>query len=190
MKLLLQLPVCTFATALVLSGSGSVRASDFYSSVVSNDHPLAYYRLADVAPADVATNSGSLGSAGNGWYYGAGHRALGALAADPNAAASFDGSGVRVAVPFTSALNPAASQPFTVEAWVMPAIEGLGNAQAPLFNRHSPPNDAPRGGWVFFQRASSTGSGSNGNGFNFRMYDGSDSSQSVDITGGAYTVGQ
>jgi hypothetical protein len=154
---------------------------------VSNDHPLAYYRLADVPPADIATNSGSLGSAGNGLYLGAGHRALGALAADPNAAASFDGSGVRVAVPFTSALNPPASHPFTVEAWVLPTIEGLGNAQAPLFNRHSPPNDAPRQGWVFFQRGSTS---SDGSGFNFRMYDENGSSQSVDITGGSYSVGQ
>ena len=187
MKILLKLPVYSLAAALVLSGSGSVRASDYYSSVVSHDHPLAYYRLADVAPADVATNSGSLGSAGNGLYLGAGHRALGVLAADPNAAASFDGSGVRVAVPFTSALNPPASQPFTIEAWVLPTIEGLGNAQAPLFNRHSPPNDAPRQGWVFFQRGSTN---SDGSGFNFRMYNQNGSSQSIDITGGSYGVGQ
>jgi hypothetical protein len=162
------------------SSTGSAQATDNYATVVLHDQPLAYYRLADVPPADLATNSGSLGAAGNGLYVGAGHRALGALAADPDAAASFDGSGARVVVPFTSALNPTASKPFTVEAWVLPTIDGLSNAQAPLFNRHSNGN---RQGWVFFQRASSTG-------FNFRMYDENGSTQSIDITGGSYVVGE
>ena len=140
----LQLTKCTVAAAVVWSGAEAARATDNYASVVLNDHPLAYYRLADVPPPDVASNSGSLGAIGNGLYLGAGHRVAGALAADPDAAASFDGSGARVVVPFTSALNPPASQPFTVEAWVEPTIDGQGNAQAPLFNRHSPLDDSAR----------------------------------------------
>jgi hypothetical protein len=156
----------------------AAHAADYRSTVLS-DNPVAYYRLGDVPPADVAKNTGTLGAAGNGTYIGAGHRAVGALAGNGNAAASFDGSGARVAVPFNAALNPSASNPFTIEAWVMPTIDGLANAQAPLFNRHSAGN---RQGWVFFQRGSGTG-------FNFRMYNENGSSQSVDITGGPYTVG-
>jgi len=182
MKSFLQLITCTVATAAVWSGAEAARATDNYAAVVFNDHPLAYYRLADAPPPDVASNTGSLGTAGNGVYIGAGHRVAGALVADPNAAASFDGSGARVAVPFTSALNPPASQPFTVEAWVQPTIDGQGNAQSPLFNRHSP-SGGNRQGWVFFQRASATG-------FNFRMYNQNGSSQSVDLTGGPYVIGQ
>jgi hypothetical protein len=186
MKHLLKLPVYGLATTMMLSGAGTIRAADSYATTVLGDHPLAYYRLADVPPPDIATNSGSLGTNGNGLYFGAGHRALGVLAADPNAAASFDGSGVRVAVPYTPALNPPASKPFTVEAWVLPTIDGAGNAQAPLFNRHSP-EGANRQGWVFFQRGSTA---SSADGFNFRMYNENGSSQSIDITGGSYNVGE
>ncbi|HTI99068.1 MAG TPA: LamG domain-containing protein [Dongiaceae bacterium] len=178
MKLLPHLPLCVVATALLSSAAGTARATDSYSAAVLNDHPLALYRLNDVAPPDVATNSGSLGATGNGSYVGAGHRANGALAADSDAAASFDGTGGRVMVPFAPALNPPASHPFSIEAWIMPTIDGLGNAQAPLFNRHSQGN---RQGWVFFQRAADTG-------FNFRMYNENGGTQSIDITGGPYTV--
>jgi hypothetical protein len=185
----LQLPIYSLTTALALSGALTAPASDYYSSVVINDHPLAYYRLNDVPPPDVATNSGSLGAAGNGWYLGAGHRALGALAADPNAAASFDGSGAQIAVPFTPALNPPASQSFTVEAWVLPTIEGQPNAQSPLFNLHAPAGENSQG-WVFFQQASSATTGANGSGFEFQMYNANGSTPSIDITGGSYTIGQ
>ena len=178
--------VAAFVAAL--HGASNASASD-YSTTILQDNPLAYYRLADTPPVDVATNSGSLGAAGNGIYFGAGHRTNGVLVADPNAAASFDGTGVRVAVPFNAALNPAAAQPFTIEAWILPTIEGLNNAQAALFNRHSSGN---RQGWVLFQRSSASGGNPNGTGygFNFRMYNQNGSSQSIDITGGDYTVGQ
>ncbi|MDR3377915.1 MAG: hypothetical protein P4M10_04470, partial [Verrucomicrobiae bacterium] len=122
---MLQPTISALALTLMAWSAGSAQATDNYATVVLHDQPLAYYRLADVPPADLATNSGSLGAAGNGLYVGAGQRALGALAADPDAAASFDGSGARVVVPFTSALNPTASKPFTVEAWVLPTIDGL-----------------------------------------------------------------
>lgn len=176
----MSLPARAVLAALALSGTAALPAADNYSTVILKNNPLAYYRLNDVPPPDLASNSGSLGTNGTGYYVNAGQRAAGALTAAPDAAASFDGSGARVVVPFTPAMNPAASQPFTVEAWVLPTIDGLGNAQAPLFNRHSAGN---RQGWVFFQRGSGTG-------FNFRMYNQNGSTQSIDITGGAYTVGQ
>jgi hypothetical protein len=164
--------------AALLSAAAVARASD-YSAAVAADNPLAYYRLGD-APTTLSTarNAGLLGAAANGTHIGATHGAFGAIVGSANGSAYYDGSGARTVVPYLAALNPPASQPFTIEAWVKPTIDGLGNAQAPLFNRHSSGN---RQGWVFFQRSSGTG-------FNFRMYNENGSSQSVDITGGPYTV--
>jgi hypothetical protein len=162
----------------LLSAAAVARASD-YSAIVAADQPLAYYRLGD-APTTLTTarNAGSLGAAAYGTHIGATHGAFGAIVGCANGCAYYDGSGVRTVVPYTAALNPPASQPFTIEAWVEPTIDGLGNAQAPLFSRHSAGN---RQGWVFFQRSSGTG-------FNFRMYNQNGSVPSVDITGGPYTV--
>src|SRR5260370_4164187 len=41
-----------------------------YRSIVVSDAPLAYYRLNEMSPPtpDVATNRGSIGSDGNGFY--------------------------------------------------------------------------------------------------------------------------
>lgn len=168
------------ATALLAALAISSARAD-YQSTVTSDNPLAYYRLGETATVlSTARNAGSILAAGNGTHIGATRGEAGALASIANGCSYYDGSGARTAVPFTSALNPPAAQPFTIEAWVKPTIEGLGNAQAPLFNRHS---TSPRQGWVFFQRGSGTG-------FNFRMYNGIDGNQSVDITGGPYTVGQ
>jgi len=159
----------------------SVASAGDYSSAVLADGPAAYYRLGDPAAAlPAARNSGSLGAGGDGVHLGARRGVGGAIAGSANGSAYYDGSGARTVIPYTAALNPPATQPFTIEAWVKPGIDGLGNAQAPLFNRRS---TNPRQGWVFFQRPSGTG-------FTFRMYNENGSSQSVDITGGPYTVGE
>jgi Concanavalin A-like lectin/glucanases superfamily len=174
-KLLLRL----LGSAVPLVAACGFAAAN-YQSLVLSDGPLAYYRLGD-GPTTLSTarNSGSLGSAADGTHIGATHGTAGAIVGSANGSAYYNGSGVRTIVPYTSAINPPASQPFTIEAWVKPTIDGLGNAQAPLFNRHSAGN---RQGWVFFQRGSSAG-------FNFRMYNQNGSTPSVDITGGTYTVG-
>lgn len=152
-----------------------------YSDIVQSDSPLAYYHLDETATVlATARNSGPLGTNGDGLHIGAIHGNGGAIVGSANGSAYYDGTGVRTIVPFNAAINPSATQPFTIEAWVKPTIDGLSNAQAPLFNRHSAGN---RQGWVFFQRGSGTG-------FNFRMYNENGGNQSVDITGGAYTVGQ
>jgi hypothetical protein len=39
-----------------------------YNTLVTNDHPLLYYRLGDGGPAPAAKNFGSLGAFGNGYY--------------------------------------------------------------------------------------------------------------------------
>jgi len=159
-------------------------AADYPSAVLA-DGPLAYYRLGDAAaPLPAARNAGSLGAAGNGTHVNVLHGNGGAIAGSANGSTYYTEypgqGGARTIVPFASAINPPPGQPFTIEAWVKPTIDGLGNAQAPLFNRHSV---SPRQGWVFFQRDDLAG-------FNFRMYNGLDGNQSVDITGGQYVIGE
>ena len=85
--------------------------------------PVAYYRLNETTPvpaADLATNSGSLGAAANGYYLDldsavgtAEHPSSGVLADPLETAATFAGG--RVTIPYSAALNP--SGPFTVECW-------------------------------------------------------------------------
>jgi hypothetical protein len=80
-------------------------------------------------------------------------------------------------VPYTAALNPSSSSPFSIEFWAKPvATDG---DDSPVFNRVTA---SPRSGWVFFQRAESVG-------WNFRMYNGAGSGMSTNITGGTYTMG-
>ena len=156
------------------------------------DGPLAYYRLNELGPwvPDIATNSGSLGAAGNAVSFpGAGHGVSGAIVGDPDTAMFYSAidsdsqdGGVPTVIPFNAALNPAGS--FTVEAWLLPTVNGnAGNAQSPLYNRD--PNDGSpnRVGWDFFQRDSSVG-------WNFRMFNGIGHDKVFDITGGPYTVGE
>lgn len=161
-----------------------------YSAAVMADAPLAYYRLNEAGPllADTATNSGSLGTAGNATNFpGAVHRTPGAIVGDPDTAMTFsaidassDDGGVPTIIPYNAVLNPAGS--FTVEAWLRPTINGNGNAQSPMFNRD--PNDISpnRVGWDFFQRDASQG-------WNFRMFNGNAHNKVFDITGGPYNVG-
>src|SRR5437764_12813284 len=83
--------------ALALLLAGPVARADYKSAVLA-DGPLAYYRLNDAAPADIATNNGSLGASGNGTYRDDNdsqttvHRVAGALAGNGHAAASFQSS--------------------------------------------------------------------------------------------------
>ncbi len=165
-----------------------VAYADSYATAVAADSPLAYFPLGIPAPPDDAINSGSAGAALNGSHINVQHQVPGALVADSNPSNAYNGSS-RTLIPYSADLNPPASGDFTVEAWLRPDIEGLGNAQAPLFNRQSPPG-GPRHGWAVFQRASGAVSEpSNGYGWNLRMYNGIDESTSVDITGGNYAVG-
>jgi hypothetical protein len=172
-------PVLTTLASLTIF-AGVARAADYPKEILA-DNPLLYYRFNDPAPVDAAFNRGIAGLSANGAYLGGvTHRVPGALAGSGSGAAEYLGNGGRTSVPFIPELNPPAASPFTIEAWVKPTIEGAGNAQCPLFNRHSTGN---RQGWVFFQRPSAQG-------FNFRMYDQNGSTQSVDLTGGPYTIGE
>ena len=165
-----------------------------------SDLPLAYYRLNEPGPIVpvVATNSGSLGTAGDGTYFPGGlHQVPGALAGDSDTAAGYtaidansqDGC-VPTIVPYNAALNPNGS--FTVETWLKPNVQGnLGNAQAPLNNQYND-GSGNRFGWDFFQRAAATQTpDGNGPGYSFRMFNGTAGSGAklFNITGGQYAVG-
>ena len=166
------------ATAAMLLTVSTTLAIN-YQSAVLGDAPQAYYRLGDLAPADVARNSGSLGTAGNG-IHGPGvvHRVVGALVGGANAAAGYnDVEGAKhTYVPYNPSLNPPSDQPFTVEFWAKPSVEVTdAPGPCPLFNRVSSGN---RSGWVFFQRSPATG-------WNCKFYNGSGSSVGIDLTGGS-----
>lgn len=163
-----------------------------YSSAVLADGPLAFHGLGEAVPTDVAINQGTAGATLNGVHRFVQHRVTGAISAGGNPASFFQGSTVSntlssiTTIPNNAALNPAANQPFTIEAWLRPTVEeNVAVGQAPLANRKT---DGNRQGWVFFQRAS-TNDTSRQQGWNFRMYSGSGSGVSIDVTGGTYTTG-
>jgi hypothetical protein len=97
------------------------------SSDVLADAPVGYWRLNETEGA--AANLGSTGSAANGQPLDGvttgvpGPRPAAFPGFEPgNLAQRFNGTGARVEIPYSAALNP--DGPFTVEAWVKPARSG------------------------------------------------------------------
>src|SRR5437868_591186 len=94
-KNLIRLPRMRWVLPILMCAApfGSQAASDYQSAVLS-DSPLAYYRLNDITPPDVATNRGTLGATGNGTHGpGVEHRVAGALVGNANAAAAYSSAG-------------------------------------------------------------------------------------------------
>jgi hypothetical protein len=172
------------------------------SGVVVEDKPLVYYRMNEgpVVPS-TAGNSGSLGAAGNGFYFpGSIAQVPGAIVGDPDTARLYTGIDTNsedgctpTVVPYNPAFNPSGS--FSVEAWLLPNAQGnLGNAQAPFNNQFNDSN-GNRIGWDFFQRAADQETpDANGPGISFRMFNGTAGTEAqttvFNITGGDYVVGQ
>lgn len=180
------------STAVVLLSLFSAKGGDYPSTVLS-DSPLAYYRLNDsTARSNINVNAGSLGDAGNATNLNA--RAYsGAVAGDRNRSQFYDSS-ARAVIPFNAALNPDASQPFTMEAWFYPSSDQINAGQAVINNRYAY-SGATRQGWVIFQRAQDTSytgkPGFEGVGWNFRMYRGSGSSSGLDVVSQVpYVIGK
>src|SRR4051794_12935917 len=98
--------------------------------------------------ASVSYNTGSLGPAANGTNADTVTSGPGAVSGSDLSAVYTGASGSNTVVPFQSALNPAAANPFTIEFWARPT--GSDNDDAPVSNRVASGN---RSGWVFFQRA-------------------------------------
>lgn len=189
----------TSLVALLAATLGSAAAlaqfATGYPASVVNDGPLAYYRFNDAsARPNQNANSGSLGSAGNALSTNT-HLIPGAIVGSRNAATYFDTSAYTT-IPWNAAVNPDASQSFTIEAWFYPTSDKVANGfygPAPIMNRYSYPG-ATRQGWVYFQRNpddSYSGDGQSDVGWNFRMYSGSGTSVGVQVTSGVpYRLGE
>ena len=108
------------AVALVLAGvaltvgpGAAPAAMSTYREDVLSDSPSGYWRLGEASETVAADEAGSnAGSYQNGVTLGL----TGALLADANTAASFDGVNDIVSVPHSSSLN--ATTGVTIEAWV------------------------------------------------------------------------
>ena len=150
-----------------------------YASTVLGFDPVAYYRLNETVPVplpDFATNSGTLGTAAQGFYVAPSspHPSGGALVGSSDTAAYFDGTGARMMVPYN--LSFGQNAPFTVEAWVNPAVAPPPSGQQGLAAVLSYGHLAdPRSGWLIYQSAS---------GWNLRMYNQNGLNTSLNITGG------
>jgi hypothetical protein len=184
-----------------------VQARADYQSTVIADGPLAYYRFNDSTNHNlINVNSGSLGAAGNASNDlalvtgGTVHPFPGAIVGDTDRAEFFDFSPTRTEIPFNAAFNPPNTQPFTLEAWIFPASDVANTGQGVLCNRYTQVPDPSinltgRQGWVMYQRGPNTNStgfsDGPGVGWEFRMYNGVDTSGHLDVTSGVpFQVGQ
>lgn len=169
-----------------------------YEALVQSDGPVGYWRLDEpsVGP-DSAVNMGLLQRDGIGSNTAeVVHPVAGALVGSSDSAYSYhwrNGSS-STTLPYNLAMNPPASQPFTVEAWFRPTADRQNPGSCPMNNRYVKSNN--RTGWVFFQRAPNASyagvPGNEGVGWNFRMYTGTGGG-GQDVTSGPdhpYTVGQ
>ena len=144
-------------------------------------NPIAYYRLNETTPVptDTATNLGTAGLLGTAFYINTPlHQQPGALVGSADTAVELNGTSQRVVAPFDSSLNP--TGPFTAEVWVNPEVPGSsGTPPCPLSYWSAP---SARYGWLIYEWDT---------GWKLRMYNGVDTTQTVDITGGgAPNVGQ
>jgi len=134
-------------------------------------------------------NSGTLGSLGDGTHSAGVLVDVAGLIGDPDDRAaeyvnpvSGGAATFNTQLPFRPELNPAATQPFSIEFWAEPAVDPTvigGAGPCPLFNRQSAGN---RTGWVWFQRGATVG-------WNFALYNALGSTVSIDMGGGTSIPG-
>ena len=173
------------AAALSLFTMSGQCASPLYPSVVIGDGPLAYYRFNDSTNrANINANMAASARTGNATNLNTHIVNDGAVVGSRDAATYFD-STARAIVPWTAALNPNATNDFTIEGWFNPSSDGTFGAYAgpsPIMNRFSGAA-INRQGWVYFQRSpDSSYSNPDGVGWNFRTYTGVGSDVGVTVT--------
>jgi trimeric autotransporter adhesin len=95
------------------------RDADAYRTAVLADAPLAYWRLGELTPT-IARDE--LGQYDGSYEPGCTVGAPGALFGDANPAVHFDGTSCFITLP--AAFEFLANSPYTVEAWVSPAVDG------------------------------------------------------------------
>jgi hypothetical protein len=121
--------------------------ADAYVTLVRSDHPLAYYRLDEQAPATVAFDSSGNGNAG--MYSDVTLGVPGAIKTDPtDTAAGFNGMTSVVTV--GAQLSFVGTLPFTVEAWIYPTM--LDSEYRGVLSSEST-TDAPRYGYLLYVAA-------------------------------------
>src|SRR5256885_3382699 len=141
--------VFTSLTILASICGSSVHAD--YASEVLVQQPLTYWRFNETGPFtlpdDVATNAGTLGTAGNG-SYSAQEAMKGRPGILTNDTAAFcDGANSRdLLVPWSADLNP--TGPFSAEGWFKPNATG-----ANLCCFSSGHMATSRSGWLIYQQA-------------------------------------
>src|SRR5438874_4145882 len=108
-------------TLACLNGPMARGQSGPFFQAITNLHPIAYWPLHETnapPPPDVATNYGTLGSAGNAAYPVSGviRQQAGALT-DGDSALQTDASGNVVTYPYSSVLSR--NGPFSAEGWFL-----------------------------------------------------------------------
>lgn len=107
-------------------GGTPADAGPSYFAVVMEDGPVAYWRLGE-ADGPVAKDEGAGGHHGV-YRGGVAFGAPGALADDPDTAATFGDAKDRVEVTLPAGFDFAGRAPFTVEIWMRRATAGDGSA--------------------------------------------------------------
>lgn len=153
------------ALACALMWSAGVAMAD-YAGTLSSLNPQGYWKLneADVSfSGGVATNLGSLGTAGNGtFFFSPALQQEGALGPGNDLAANFNGTSQYLEVPYAAALNPPG--PFTVEFWAM-ITNNTSGAKSGVQSRYLGPGNQPQLGYLFFANNGNTT-------WQFRVYNG------------------
>ncbi|MGA2866866.1 MAG: LamG-like jellyroll fold domain-containing protein [Verrucomicrobiota bacterium] len=184
-------------TGLLLSAVmiATSAAAANYVSTVTGLNPVGYYRLGETTPvpANIATNSGTAGAIGNGFYVNDNPLApmhptiSGALAGDPDPAATFNGASSNpsyMQVPLDPSINPQGA--FTAEAWFQPNVAPAGLTCPMAYGHIENPTWGPnRSGWLLYQ---DNGSSSSGSGWNFRMYNHVGVNRALTLMGGDVPV--
>ena len=172
--------------ALAFTASLPSDAAD-YPTTVSTFNPVAYYRLSEAVAvnSNIASNSGTAGAIGNGYYVGdpgtsgtAMHPTNGVLLNGTGNTAAYFNPGY-MQVPMDPSINPQGT--FTAEAWVQPAVAAASLNCLMAYGHIQNPASAPnRSGWLLYCDNGSAGAG----GFNFRMYNHQGINRSLTLIGG------
>ena len=180
------------------NGTNASRTTS-YDALVQADNPVTYLRLNESTPGpDVAINMGDVHAPGNALYtapvkHPGGSSLIGRTDDGSFSGAWRNGGGTRVDIPWLPENNPDASVPFTFETWLRPLNDRMNPGPSPVNNRYV--GTGNRTGWVIYQRDpndtySGVPGGTEGVGWNFRMYTGNGSASQNVTTAVPYKLGE
>ena len=166
--------------ALGLGGLASPALADYPTTVLGYG-PVGYWRLNETAASvedSTAHNTGTGGAALNGAYVNYPTKGVaGAIVGDANPGVSFSNIAPKrkMLIPYSPALNPAGS--FSAEIWVNPTSVTNGLQTVFCSGQFA---SSGRSGWLIYQ---------NNTTWNLRMYTGTGTATSVNVSFGAAAVG-